>query len=76
MAGVPMLNPALRVQAVGFRHWQSHWLGVLVTPWFMNLMLLPRIDCGLVAAGRTRQAHLRLPGRTLRVHRCARPGAR
>lgn len=44
MAGVPMLNPALRVQAVGFRHWQSHWLGVLVTPWFMNLMLLPRID--------------------------------
>jgi [NiFe] hydrogenase assembly HybE family chaperone len=44
MAGVPMLNPALRVQAVGFRPWQSHWLGVLVTPWFMNLMLLPRIE--------------------------------
>ena len=44
MAGVPMLNPALRVQAVGFRHWQSHWLGVLITPWFMNLVLLPRID--------------------------------
>ena len=44
MAGVPMLNPALRVQAVGFRPWQSHWLGVLVTPWFMNLMLLPRLE--------------------------------
>jgi len=44
MAGVPMLNPALRVQAVGFRPWQSHWLGVLITPWFMNLMLLPRIE--------------------------------
>ncbi len=44
MAGVPMLNPALRVQAVGFRPWQSHWLGVLVTPWFMNLMLLQRVE--------------------------------
>ena len=43
MAGLPMLNPALRVQAVGFRPWQSCWLGVLITPWFMNLMLLPRI---------------------------------
>ena len=43
MQGLPMLNPALHVQAVGFRHWDAHWLGVLVTPWFMNLLLLPRI---------------------------------
>jgi len=42
MQGLPLLNPALRVQAVGFRPWAGHWLGVLVTPWFMNLMLLPR----------------------------------
>ena len=41
MQGVPLLNPALRVKAVGFRHWQGRCLGVLVTPWFMNLMLLP-----------------------------------
>ncbi len=44
MAGVPMLNPALQVQAIGFRPWSEHWLGVLVTPWFMNLMLLPRVQ--------------------------------
>jgi [NiFe] hydrogenase assembly HybE family chaperone len=43
MQGLPMLNPALRVQALGFAPWQAHWLGVLVTPWFMNLMLLPRV---------------------------------
>jgi [NiFe] hydrogenase assembly HybE family chaperone len=42
MQGVPLLNPALRVQAVGFRPWAEHWLGVLVTPWFMNLVLAPR----------------------------------
>lgn len=41
MQGVPMLNPAMQVQCVGFRTWQSHCLGVLITPWFMNLVLLP-----------------------------------
>ena len=41
MQGMPLLNPALRVEAVGFRRWQGRWLGVLITPWFMNLMLLP-----------------------------------
>ena len=41
MVDVPLLNPALHVQAVGFRVWEEHCLGVLITPWFMNLMLLP-----------------------------------
>ena len=41
MQGIPILNPALRVKAVGFQAWQGHCLGVLITPWFMNLMLLP-----------------------------------
>ncbi len=44
MADVPILNDKLRVQAVGFREWNHHVLGVLITPWFMNLMLLPRED--------------------------------
>ena len=42
MQGLPMLNAVLHVQALGFRHWQGHWLGVLLTPWFMNLVLMPR----------------------------------
>ena len=41
MIDVPMLNPRLAVQAVGFRDWRGGWLGILITPWFMNLMLLP-----------------------------------
>jgi [NiFe] hydrogenase assembly HybE family chaperone len=41
MADVPILNPALRVQAVGFTRWQEHWLGIVITPWFMNLVLVP-----------------------------------
>ena len=41
MQGVPVLNPALQVEAVAFTSWQDHCLGVLITPWFMNLVLLP-----------------------------------
>lgn len=41
MAGLPFLNTALRVEALGFRRWNGQWLGVLVTPWSMNLLLLP-----------------------------------
>ncbi|MES0101615.1 [NiFe]-hydrogenase assembly chaperone HybE [Mesorhizobium sp. M0019] len=41
MAGIPILNPALCVSAVGVRQWQGKWLAVLVTPLFMNLVLLP-----------------------------------
>ncbi|MEW8030413.1 MAG: [NiFe]-hydrogenase assembly chaperone HybE [Candidatus Thiodiazotropha sp.] len=41
MHGLPLLNPALSVEAVGFCEWNGFCLGVLITPWFMNLMLLP-----------------------------------
>jgi [NiFe] hydrogenase assembly HybE family chaperone len=42
MQGLAFVNPNVDVEAVGFAPWQGHWLGVMVTPWFMNLMLLPR----------------------------------
>jgi [NiFe] hydrogenase assembly HybE family chaperone len=41
MEGLAFVNPALEVEAVGFARWQGHWLGVMVTPWFMNLTLAP-----------------------------------
>ena len=44
MRDVPFCNHALHVEAVGFQPWQGHVLGVLVTPWFMNLTLLPGPD--------------------------------
>jgi [NiFe] hydrogenase assembly HybE family chaperone len=42
MQGLDFVNPALEVEAVGFAPWEDHWLGVMLTPWFMNLTLLPR----------------------------------
>lgn len=42
MSDVPILNHALEIEAIGFQTWGEAWLGVLVTPWFMNLVLLPK----------------------------------
>lgn len=44
MKGVPFVNETLGVKAVGFRTHEGRGLGVLVTPWFMNLILLPGPD--------------------------------
>lgn len=41
MAGLPLLNPVLEVAAVGFARHDKDWRGVLVTPWCIDLLLLP-----------------------------------
>ena len=43
MQGVALLNPSLRVRAVEFQVMEGDAcaMGVLVTPWFMNLLCLP-----------------------------------
>ncbi len=41
MAGLGFVNPALAVEAVGFARCDGRWLGVLVTPWCMNLVAAP-----------------------------------
>ncbi|MGB5261330.1 MAG: [NiFe]-hydrogenase assembly chaperone HybE [Gammaproteobacteria bacterium] len=41
MRGLPIYNAALQVEAVGFRPHGRCLCGVLITPWFMNLVLLP-----------------------------------
>ena len=44
MRDLPIVNPRLAVEAVGFEQWDDKDLGVLITPWFMNLVLLPDSD--------------------------------
>lgn len=44
MVGLPLLNPALAVAAVGFARHGNDWRGVLVTPWCIDLLLLPATD--------------------------------
>lgn len=57
MAGLAMNNPALRVAAVGFRPWQEGTLvGVLITPWAINLIVIGSSDGGLRLAADRRQS--------------------
>jgi [NiFe] hydrogenase assembly HybE family chaperone len=49
MAGLPICNPALRVQVVGLREWRKYQVGVLVTPWTISLVLLAGADAPLKA---------------------------
>ncbi|GAB4258328.1 MAG: [NiFe]-hydrogenase assembly chaperone HybE [Pararhodobacter sp.] len=44
MRDVPLVNRALSIEAVGFRRHEGRPLGVLLSPWFMNLVLLPAED--------------------------------
>ena len=41
MKGLPIYNPTLAVEAVGFRNHEGREVGVMVTPWFMNITVLP-----------------------------------
>jgi [NiFe] hydrogenase assembly HybE family chaperone len=69
MQGIPILNPALQVQAIGFRQWEGPqgllWAGVLLTPWFMNLMLLPAAADSLPSVPAGGEVVVQLPGDAL-----------
>jgi [NiFe] hydrogenase assembly HybE family chaperone len=41
MRDTPFVNRSLSVEAVGFRAWHARALGVLIAPWFMNLIVIP-----------------------------------
>lgn len=61
MAGLPILHPQLAVEAVGFRSWQDKWLGVLITPWAINLVMLPAGDPDFSALAIDRRQTWRFP---------------
>ena len=41
MHDLPFVNPAVQVEALGFRRVDGDWLGMTVTPWAINLVLVP-----------------------------------
>ena len=40
MRDLPFVNAALAVEATGFQRIEGDWLGVVITPWFLNLVLV------------------------------------
>jgi len=61
MADMPLRNPALRVEAVGFRDWEAGRVGVLVTPWCVNLVILPTVTNPAGARGADVRQSWRFP---------------
>jgi [NiFe] hydrogenase assembly HybE family chaperone len=51
MADLPVYNPALDVGATAFRRHGAWRVGVVTTPWFMNLVVVPDDARGLPLAG-------------------------
>lgn len=46
MAGVPLVREGFGVRAIGFEAQHGGAAGILLTPWFMNLVFLPADDAG------------------------------
>lgn len=44
MHDVPIVNRKLSVKAIGFQEWNGQILGILLTPWFLNLILVPHLS--------------------------------
>ena len=61
MADMPILNPVLNVEAVDFQRWQGHWLGMVVTPWCMSLLLLPGSTENWVSTGANKRRFVNFP---------------
>src|SRR5208337_2948262 len=49
MAGIPILNPSLQVETHGFRDWNGMRVGVLITPWSINLAVLREANSAVPA---------------------------
>ncbi|MFL5288775.1 MAG: [NiFe]-hydrogenase assembly chaperone HybE [Rhodopila sp.] len=51
MADLPVYNPKLTVQTTAFRRHGSWYVGVVVTPWFMNVIAVPDDPAELPPSG-------------------------
>ncbi len=61
MRGLPLYNDRIEVEAVNFTPFGDDWIGVLITPWFMNVVLLPRDTIAMDMNIMGKQATVRLP---------------
>lgn len=60
MQDVPVLNRLLQVKAIGFEPWRGYQLGVIMSPWMMNIMLLPG-EASLDSMRCGEKTHINLP---------------
>ena len=71
MRDLPIYNPKVSIEAVGFRPFSGDaLLGVMITPWFMNLTLLPvvPVPMDMAAIGKTVLVELPVGQRTFAIN--------
>ncbi|AMA60247.1 [NiFe]-hydrogenase assembly chaperone HybE [Bradyrhizobium sp. CCGE-LA001] len=61
MRELPFVNEALSVEAIGFRAHQGGAVGVMVTPWFMNVVISALHRTGQSSTGSRMSLRLRFP---------------
>ncbi len=63
MRDLPVYNGKIAIEAIGFRPFgESALIGVMLTPWFMNLVLLPVVPEPMRMAEIGRPVEIELPG--------------
>jgi [NiFe] hydrogenase assembly HybE family chaperone len=70
MRDLPLYNAKVAIEGIGFRFFDDHaLLGVMLTPWFMNLIVLPveRVPMDLAAIGKSEAIELPAGKRTFVV---------
>lgn len=67
MRPLPLYNPVLHVATHGFSPWEDALLGILVTPWFMNLVVLPQAPEPIDPTQYGEASTLVLPGGETRI---------
>jgi [NiFe] hydrogenase assembly HybE family chaperone len=76
MHGLPFVNPVLAVEAVGFAPWEGRWLGVMVTPWFINLVQAPLDPAQWRSLGQGEKRRYRFPAGDYEFIGAIEPGPR
>lgn len=66
MTGLPLLNNTLAVATLGFQPFRGRVIGMVITPWMMGLMLLPRAEDRWDALPLGEKTTHEFPGATLR----------
>jgi [NiFe] hydrogenase assembly HybE family chaperone len=74
VAGLPICNARLLIDAVGFCDWENRYVGILITPWFMNLVVLPTGAENWQHAPTGSKVELELPSGPCRFDTCDLPG--
>lgn len=75
MHGLPVFNERLAVEAVGFREWDGHLLGVIVAPWFMNLVIVPGEETAAAQTGHGSRSEWEFPAGRYEFHAADLDGA-